>query len=387
MSIEKLHILSSILKKHQSVLEFNDTRVISKSNSEQLKKDCEAKGITTSPVGKEIQLNIKNFIDLQVIYYTQLSQRFEVEYLEKEYVVINLNGDFIYHKENKTFENSPNAEHEFITKCKNIHYYYKLHQFLSSDKFSDHYNDANCEIVIYNSATGIFKIKYDQTPTIENYDYTLLINKFIEYATRTDLKPFVKNALYTWSNNTGIIILNEIINKAEEILAIADRDHLLVSQQFNFEKIRNSLYKEKEKFFGNIREVLNKIFAQSIGIPISITAVVFSTYKVSDDNVLLLLVLLSFVAYTLIYLKIQVIYKADILEIKNNFEADFAIIQDKSGLDPSIIDIEKKKIETKINNTISICSWLIWIIIFLGLLVVVFVPYEALISKLPWLFM
>ncbi len=92
---------------------------------------------------------------------------------------------------------------------------------------------------------------------------------------------------------------------------------------------KDSLYKEKEKYFLSIREIINKIFSQAVGIPISISATVFASYKVSDDNLMLLIVLLTFFIYVVFYIKIQLIYRADIGELKNDFTKDFDVIKSK----------------------------------------------------------
>jgi hypothetical protein len=266
---------------------------------------------------------------------------------------------------------------KLLLKFKNTISYFRLFNLFKSEAFCDYYNDANTEIVIYSSINGIIKIKYDAIPTIATQiDFSSKIIGLIEKASSLEISPFFKNALFTVSKGSGIIQLNDIIAQAEEVIAITKRDYELVSKKFDFEKFRDSLYKEKEKFFSNIRDIVSKIFGQAVGIPISISASVFATYKVSGEPVMLLLVWLAFGFYTGFYIKIQFIYKADLIEVEKDIEEAFLLMNTRSGLEPNVIEAEKNKIERKIKSTKQIIDWLISLVAFLSLLVTIYIWYE-----------
>ena len=247
---------------------------------------------------------------------------------------------------------------------------------MKSDNFSDHHNDANYEIIIYNQTKGIFKINYQQINS-KKFDFNIepIVINLINIGSPVELKPFFKNALFEISSSKISIHINEIISQAKEIIELSQRNYDLVSKQFDFDKFKDSLYKEKEKYFTNIREIVNKIFSQAIGIPLSISAAVFTTYKVSNDVFMLLIIWISYITYVIFYIKIQMFYKGDLLELKSDFNNDFSIIKSKSGLSNSIINFEKDKIENKLKKAIGMIGLLIGITFVLSILFSIYIIY------------
>jgi hypothetical protein len=124
---------------------------------------------------------------------------------------------------------------------------------LKSNNFSDHHNDANYEIIIYNQTTGIFKIKYEQINS-KKFDFNIepIVNNLIEIASPVELKSFFKNALFEISSSKISIHINEIISQAKDIIELSKRNYDLVSKQFDFDKFKNislkSFYNHPLKF-------------------------------------------------------------------------------------------------------------------------------------------
>jgi len=378
MVLEKLNILSKILEIHQGVIKSEANGFYAVGNFNDLEKECVAKGIETDRTGTELSLKLKSFLGCELVSFHQIETYFEYSFIDSEFIIIDCSGVYCYHDGNdKELIFSINVSEKFKTTCTNLFHYFRLYNFLKSDQFSDHHNDANLEIVIYSSANGIFKLKYANPPTIDTTkDISKLVSKLIETVSQVLLRNFFKNALFTFSSGRGYLTLNDVINNSSEIIETTNRDYDLAAKQFDFEKFRNSLYKEKDKYFYNIREIVNKIFGQAVGIPISISATVFATYKVSDDIAMLLIVLFAFILYVIFYIKIQCIYKADIEELNSDFEMDFKMITSDSGLSKDVIDKEKGKVKRKIEKSISMIDWLIIITTGLGSLVIFYVIYQ-----------
>lgn len=378
MSREKLNIISEILQANQSIITFHNFRITANGDFKLLEKACTDKGITTEDIGNSLIIKPKSFITKNLIFYDEYKRTFESNFINEEFAILKTNGEYCFHESDSSdlyFNNI--ASEDFIKSCSNIFHYYKLYNFLKSNEFADHHNSANTEIVIYSSAKGIFKIKYNSLPELNFRDnISNKVEQLFQNASPVQIRSFFKNSLFTFSNGTGIIYIDEIIDKANDIITATIRDFELISKQFDFDKFRDSLYKEKEKYFNNIREIISKIFGQAIGIPISISAAVFATYKVSDDTLMLILVMLSFIIYVAFYLKIQLVYKSDIQEIEKEFNSDFEIIILKSGLPQDLIKKEKQKIERKISSSISMVNYLIAIVSGLGLLVCSYFIYE-----------
>jgi len=376
---EKLNIISELFSQNQSNICCENNKFFATGDCFCIEKVCTEKDIHTDNKECKLLIKVKSFLEIQnLVTFLEINRYFESKFLETDFVILNSDGDFCYKESN----NSPiiwkeNINSGFKQHCVNLFSYYELYNFFKSKSFSDHHNDANAEIVIYSSVKGIFRISYLHTPNIPgDIDISDRVYEIIETAKPIQIRSFFKNALFTFSDGKGIISIEDIISKSPEIIESAKRDFELASKQFDFEKFKDSLYKEKEKYFNSIREILNKIFTQAIGIPISITATVFATYKVSDDIVLMLIILISFAIYVCFYIKIQLIFKCDISEIKMDFQRDFDIIKSKSGIPENSIDNEKIKIERKIEDTLILIKWLIIIIIAFGLIVGIYVFYE-----------
>ncbi|HCZ36317.1 MAG TPA: hypothetical protein DHV26_10380, partial [Cytophagales bacterium] len=229
----------------------------------------------------------------------------------------------------------------------------------------------------YSSAKGIFKIKYAIEPTINDTEQiTKQVNQLLELAESIQFRAFVKNALFNFSKDKCSISISEIIEEATNIAETTKRDYELASKLFDFDKFRDSLYKEKEKYFNGVREIVNRIFTQAIGIPISISATVFATYKIDDEPIILGIVLISFILYVILYVRLQLTYKSDLKEVRRDFKSDFKIIEEKSGLPKDIIQREEIKIKKKLDISISIVNWIVGIVIALGILLTVYILYQ-----------
>lgn len=322
------------------------------------------------------KLHVKEFLETRVFAYSDVEQFFQVEKLSSEFVIFSITGEYCIYQPDKV-EFSENATAGFEIKCRNLLSYYKLFNYFSNDNGSDHHNDGAGEFIFYTSISGIVKLKFDVIPKIEiDKDYTQSINELIELVRNLIYKPFFINAIYLLSGQTGTLHLSELIRRSDELLSITKRDYELAARKFDFETFKKSLYKEKERYFTNVREIINKIFAQVIAIPISIGATVFSTYKVSDDKVMLLLVLFTFLIYTYLYVRIQLIYNSDLKEIEKDFGRDFTIIRNGSGIPLADIELEEEKVKSKINSSLNVIKSVISIVITLTVIVTVYILYE-----------
>lgn len=334
--------------------------------------------IEGEPYGDTVRLQLKRFFPgFAVKYSPVLNNDLKADEINSVFLVVDAIKKSVILFENNKYEQFGVLDKVLQIHVNNIVSYFRLFNFLKSTDFCDYFNSANNQIVVYSSAKGVYKINYDTIPVIPNdSDIENNISEFIKTANPVELRPFFKTSIFAFTNGTGFIKLNDLIKNSVEIVFSAKRDHDLVLKQFDFEKFRDSLYREKEKYFTNIREIINKIFSQAVGIPISISAAVFATYKVSDDPLMLFLVMLSFVVYVFFYVKIQLVYKSDIKEIQTDFNKDFDIIISKSGLQTDVIVKEREKIKRKISSSLEMLNYLIGTVIILGLLVCLYISYE-----------
>jgi len=327
---------------------------------------------------KELRLKLKHyFSECEVQYADLISGPLEPYSVTKPIVLISPPGCMWYNPSNDSFAITKNVDVESERIFRNAVAYFQFFNFLSQDGICDYFNYANSEIVFYNSANGIIKVNFDPRPIIDfTGEITSGLNKLQELAAMTQITSVFVNSVFQLSGGAGHISLKELVTERHELIDITKRDYELISKKFDFAKFRNSLYAEKEKYFKEIREVVNKIFGQAIGVPISIGASVFATYRVQGDNFVVGLVLAGFVIYLSFYLRLQWIYKRELVDVENQFNDDFTVIAQNSGLPASTITNERQSIENKILTVRSIQKWLIGSVIGLGILVSIFMGMQ-----------
>ncbi|TGE06302.1 hypothetical protein [Hymenobacter fodinae] len=219
----------------------------------------------------------------------------------------------------------------------------------------DYNNDIAHELVYHTSTKGVFKLPYSVVlPQLnDEIDYSKPINTTINKLSDINYQLFFKNQLADFIKRTDNNYFTNLLLNIEAISSSTDKDLDLYIKNFSWESFRSKLYSEKDKYFASLREILGKIMTQLIAVPISISATIFATYKVKDPYILLL-VGIAFTAYVIFVIHIQCMYYKDVAEIKHDFERDFNTISSKSGLEPSVINFEKDKIERRIKNVTNL---------------------------------
>lgn len=382
--IEKINKISFLFSQHNNLFYCEANKFFIKDLNADIEKYCTSNNIIITNEIEHHLIKIKSYLKIENVFcFDKLEQYFDCGHLKKSFCVFDNTGNYCYHDPLKlTYFWNDKVDENFKLTCTNLFSYYKFYSYLISEDFADHHNDANTEIVIYSSANGIFRITYDTLPQNDfNFDISAFVEELISISTPVQIRSFFKNALFTFSNGKGYIAISEIIKEANQIVDTTKRDFELASKEFNFDRFRDALIKEKEKYFNSIREIINKIFSQAIGIPISISASVFATYKVDNDSFMLFIVLLAFALYVAFYIKFQFIYKNELIDLNTDFERDFEIIKYKSGLPIESIKFEKEKIEKKIQKSILMINWLIGLVIAMGFLVFFYILYQISLSQ------
>jgi hypothetical protein len=336
--------------------------------------------------GQQIIVLLKAFLaPAKLKYFPNLSSEIKADDIGSNLVIFDAGPTFIsFDPTQMTCKTFGNENEKIVTESTNLIAYFQLFNHLKSSAFCDYYNASNNEIVIYNSSKGIQKIVFDTIPNIKPLGLIKEnVKLLVEYASQLQFRLFFQNATFALSGSSGKISLVDMISKASDIISITQRDFQLVNKKFNFENFQDSLIKEKNKYFNSIRDVISKVGSQSIGIPISIGATVFTSYKVTGDVPLNMLVLLTFVLYVIFYIKIQLLYKRDIKEIKREFTRDFEMIKQKSGLDANVIEAEHNVIVKRIDKTSSLIFWLIFMIVGLAGIVTAFLLGQILLKEGP----
>ena len=301
----------------------------------------------------------------KVVFDQWIDQDFDDESIDKDTIFFHLAGEYILYQNGVI--TSYSASERFRNQVNGTITYFRLVKALKAEVVSDHHNEARKEFVFYSSTRGVIKISYTAVaPKFPTSIQSDNVDSLVKLIAAPNHKIFFINGLFKISNEKPSIELLTILENADSLASIIKRDYEITLKQFDFEKFKDNLLKEKDKYFYSIREIINKVFGQLVGIPISISASAFATYKVENEPFTLSLICFGFIFYVVIYIKIQTTYKSDLTDLQTDFKRDFEDIKSKSGLAPSVIDREKGKIEGKIVRTKSMISLMIGGIIVLG---------------------
>lgn len=312
------------------------------------------------------EIDLKQFTDISITLNQEdlrVRTNWDKDFLtQKDIIILNFEGSFLYYEQNSkiTYVNKVKREDCFL--ISNLINYLLIIEYFTSSQFADYFNKAAEEVIIYSATKGIFKLfipavpaQLDYKVSLEN-DITVLLKKL---ETR-EYSIHFKNKLFSLDKKLDKDQILTLINNVGTLINEAENDYQLQLKNFSFDKLKSDLQKEKEKYFSSLREILSKILGQIVGVPISIAASTFASYKIDSLNILIL-VLASFYIYVGFAIYFQSIYYVDIEEIEIDFDKDFDIIIEKSGLIVGDIENERSKIKRRIKairNTIRIfiCS-------------------------------
>jgi len=330
--------------------------------------------------GLEIKTSKKNF-DNKVFYNIEhFLHDFKIDDVASDFLILFFYDSFLFYNSanNKRYNNKGEIINNYL--IENSISSLKVISTLKEKVIADYVNTIETEIVFYSTSNGIFKLKYPLTTP--HFDESSSIKEncdsFLNKISSIDFKRFFVNELFHFLKNSKEQYI-DLITYLPEILLEAERNLDIYSKKFSFEKLKTKLIEEKDKYFENLREILGKVFNQLISIPISTTAVVFSVYKI-DSAFGLLIILLSYFIYTLYLIHFLKTYQGDLREIETEFDRDFEIIADKSGLEEIIINTEEQKINRRIKNIKQIISAMKIAIIFFFFLILVLVFNQITIS-------
>lgn len=364
--IPALQLIQS-LKKYQA--NFNGLILSINFDSEQSCADNKAKlsalGIGFDTVNKiSIDLPIEDLFKPAKTFYDKedFLKRFKGSSdLDKVLIILFYEDTFLVYDNSVTTTGS-GRDSFLIT---NTVSFLRFQEIITS--IADYINPLVREMVFHTSTKGIFKLKYPASPIILDNTRSLagpvhvlsskIPDKTFQLFFKNEIADFIKR-----ENNNGFV---DLLLGVEGVVEEADKNVELYLKNFSWDTFRAKLYVEKDKYFIALRDILGKIMTQLAAVPISISATIFATYKI-DNAYILLFVILAFSLYVGFAFYIQTLYYRDTREIEGDFERDFRVIADKSGLPLVTINIEKDKIQARIASIKRLIYLFSFIIITLG---------------------
>ncbi|MEO8764671.1 MAG: hypothetical protein ABI416_10310 [Ginsengibacter sp.] len=333
----------------------------------------------------ELLINLSSIHAETFVFFQEINFRQNIEIaldattnITKNIALIDYKNSFLIYdiKSNKTCLNSEITEADFL--IDNALCYYKILRILKSKEFADYVNTKDKEIILYSGTKGIMRIEIpDYMPNFDSckstrHDCDTLVSKIGS----SDFKMYFKNQLFDFRNSDTVTDLKRIILSLQNLTRQADNNLQLYLKNFSFEKLKDDLQKEKEKYFGSLRDILGKNLSQIVAIPVSFAASVFATYRVNDIFILVI-ILAAFVLYSIFTYYLQSLYLADVIEIEGTFERDFTTIVEKSGLPVKDIYAEKIKIERRIANIKTVVLRFRYLVAGLTAIFIIFICYQV----------
>lgn len=204
--------------------------------------------------------------------------------------------------------------------------YLRLKNIIASDKIADYLSDASREIVIVSPTKGKLVIPYpsvidefDSKQNINNYE-----NILIDKLNSKEFNKFFKNELYEFlSSIEKQERLKFLILNLPTIIEASERNYDIYLSSFSFDQLRDEYDKRKQKYFDELRGIINKISGYSIGLPISISAASFAAYKTMDSLPSYILIIAAFFVFSIYFILMIRHNRDDIEDIKTDYKTDF----------------------------------------------------------------
>lgn len=233
-------------------------------------------------------------------------------------------------------------------------FYRKLKTFISNpdNGLTDYFDAVKNRLVIVTGTKGVMNIGYPTiSPEFNNqYDLERLYQKTLKNFETKGYTNIFKFEVY---DNVKSVKEEErlphLIKNLDIVFENSDRNFEIYMSEFSFDKLKDSLKQEKLKYYNLTRDVLSKIYAQIASVPIAISASALATYKVTDKQ-LLLFILIVFVSYAFFIWRLSRTLKHEIKSVKVDFLLEKEDIIKYSKLEAKAIKIELDIIIRRISS-------------------------------------
>jgi hypothetical protein len=283
--------------------------------------------IKQSEVSKNsIRINLRQF-SFPIFYDNNnfLSQ-VSIENSSNDFGILNYkDSDYLFYEGEgkKTYDVNGVVENYFIS---NTFAYLRIKKIISSEKIADYVSEAHREIIIISVTKGKLIIGYpitnDNLDIAE--DIAFFEKELLDKLNAKEYSKFLKNELFDFlysvekDERLKYLVLN-----LSTILEAANRNYEIYLSNFSFDQIKSEYDYRKQKYFDELRSIVNKLSGYSIGLPISISAASFAAFRTIDSLPTYVLIILAFFIYSIYFIFMIRHNKDDIETLKSDFEFDF----------------------------------------------------------------
>lgn len=240
-----------------------------------------------------------------------------LNYRSKDYLFYDYSAIATYNKEGIISKNN------FIS---NTFAYLRIKSLLSKNIITDYHSEANREFVIISATKGKILIGYPQI--IDDFDNNINVVAFEKLLNDKlalkEFSKFFKNDLYEFLFSIEKEDrLKYLVANLDTIIESANRNYEIYLSSFSFDQIRDEYDKRKQKYFDELRSIINKVSGYSIGLPISISAASFAAFKTLDSLPTYILIIAAFIIFSFYFIFMIRHNRDDIEDIKNDYNIDF----------------------------------------------------------------
>jgi hypothetical protein len=266
---------------------------------------------------KRVKLNSLGSTDVAILHYSPSTNYYFDHKSKITYVNQNqINNDNFYHN------------------------YLKYWEFLSFLKDNEHKEDYNFHFVDYFSMDKSLFIlttaKKEGKLTVNFPEIHLYLDPKINYSDRFDrffkafddtnktLPKFIKSEFFaqlsTISKEDRFKIL---IEKLDIICEIAEQNFDIYLQDLSLDNFKKDYLASKDKYFSSLRDILNKIGNQAIGLPVTVTAILIAANNIGTNILSSLLLIFAVVVYNIFTVMVIQIQRSELMDLRGRFRSEF----------------------------------------------------------------
>jgi hypothetical protein len=243
----------------------------------------------------------------------------------------------------------------------NTRYYLRFYSLFDTLGISEYDSSTNHEFILVDPEKGKFLLGYPVIPPSFQAGINLK-DKYAKFEKMNDRQEFrllfkrqIIESLARFDHDQK---LPKLVENIETIIRDTENNYEVFLRKFNFDELKKNFRKERDEYFEQVRDIVERLLSKVVSIPISVSAAAITIYNLKDDPNYLVIVIVSlaYVAYSIFTSFLLRLLHLDSLEINRDLNNDLQIIAKSSNIPPDILEKESSKVYKKIyilNNTIA----------------------------------
>lgn len=264
-------------------------------------------------------------------------------------LILHYNGTYLLMEPGEDFS----SEKALVV---NFYFYHEILLFLQAqDNFATVHTKPERQFIIFSSELGPFHLGYNlhESRVGELDNLEPILNRLKKEFEKVDFVQFFKSAVI---NGIHSYTVNErfyyLVHSLVPILSIAERDHYIYIQNFDFEKVKSKFKEGKNRYFDDLEKGIEAVNKQVSSFPLTFAASIFAAYQVKERPAILILIGAAYLLYTIIAFRIVNVtifnvatVKEDVKDEKDRIRNGYEVLYAEFEKDFQHIDTKIYKIE------------------------------------------